>query len=177
MNATGCYFENVMADENSEIARGLRHRDPDLLDHLIEKYQHRLLRYLLHLTGRRELAEDFFQDTWIRVLERGGQYDGRHEFAAWLFTVARNLVVDHLRRKQPASLDGLADVDDQSPFDVPATGLPSALDLTIQREQNSRSPKAWTILARSTARPSCFASRKGWRWKRLQALQECQWVR
>ena len=136
MNATGCYFENVMADENSEIARGLRHRDPDLLDHLIEKYQHRLLRYLLHLTGRRELAEDFFQDTWIRVLERGGQYDGRHEFAAWLFTVARNLVVDHLRRKQPASLDGLADVDDQSPFDVPATGLPSALDLTIQHEQN-----------------------------------------
>ena len=72
-----------MADENTEIARGLRRRDPDLLDHLIEKYQYRLLRYLLYLTGRREMAEDFFQETWIRALERGSQYDGRHEFSTW----------------------------------------------------------------------------------------------
>ena len=71
MNATACYFVSAMADENTEIARGLRRRDPDLLDHLIEKYQHRLLRYLLYLTGRREMAEDFFQETWIRVLASG----------------------------------------------------------------------------------------------------------
>ena len=52
--------------ENVEIARGLRRRDPDLLDRLIERYQHRLLRYLVFLTGNRELAEDVFQETWIR---------------------------------------------------------------------------------------------------------------
>jgi len=137
MNATTCYFVSAMADENTEIARGLRRRDPDLLDRLIEKYQHRLLRYLVSLTGRRELAEDFFQETWIRVLERGRQYDGRHEFSTWLFTIARNLVIDHLRRKQPASLDTLAD-DDSTPFDLPATGQPSAFDATVQREQNEK---------------------------------------
>jgi len=54
--------------ENVEIARGLRRRDPDLLDRLIERYQHRLLRYLVFLTGNRELAEDIFQETWIRVM-------------------------------------------------------------------------------------------------------------
>ena len=37
MNATACYFENWMEHENAEIARGLRRRDPDLLDHLIEQ--------------------------------------------------------------------------------------------------------------------------------------------
>jgi RNA polymerase sigma-70 factor, ECF subfamily len=138
MNATGCYFVSAMADENSEIARGLRRRDPDLLDHLIEKYQHRLLRYLLYLTGRREMAEDFFQETWIRVLERGSQYDGRHEFSTWLFTIARNLVIDDLRRKRSASLDSLADEDAAAPFDLPATGQPSAFDATVQREQNEQ---------------------------------------
>ncbi len=136
MNATACYFVNAMTDDNTEIARGLERRDPDLFDHLIEKYQHRLLRYLVYLTGRRELAEDLFQETWIRVLERGRQYDGRHEFSTWLFTIARNLVVDHLRRKQPASLDGLANSDDAVPFDIPATGQPSAFDAAVQREQN-----------------------------------------
>jgi RNA polymerase sigma-70 factor, ECF subfamily len=147
MNAIGCYFVNAMADENTEIARGLRRRDPDLLDLLIEKYQHRLLRYLVHLTGRRELAEDLFQETWVRVLERGSQYDGRHEFSAWLFTIARNLVLDHLRRKQPASLNSLTDADESAPFEVPATGLLSALELTIQHEQHEQIAVAMERLA------------------------------
>ncbi len=138
MNAIACYFVNAMADENSEIARGLRRRDPDLLDRLIEKYQHRLLRYLVYLTGRRELAEDFFQETWIHVLERGGQYDGRHEFSTWLFSIAHHLVIDHMRRRQPASLDGVGDDGDAVQFDVPATGQPTAFDVTMQREQKEQ---------------------------------------
>ena len=138
MNATACYFLNTMVDENTEIAVGLRRRDPDLLDHLIEKYQHRLLRYLVYLTGRRELAEDLFQETWIRVLERGRQYDSRHEFSTWLFTIARNLVIDNSRRKQPASLDSMADGEDAAPFELPATGQPSAFDATVQREQSEK---------------------------------------
>jgi RNA polymerase sigma-70 factor (ECF subfamily) len=138
MNATACYFVNTMVDENTEIARGLSRRDPDLLDHLIEKYQHRLLRYLLSLTRSRELAEDIFQETWIRVLERGRQYDSRHEFSTWLFTIARNLVIDHMRRKHPASLDMLAASDDAVPSDIPDIARPSAFDTTVQREQNEQ---------------------------------------
>src|SRR5277367_2527809 len=57
--------------ESAEIARGLKRQDPELLDHLIELYQHRLMRYLLFLTGKREVAEDLFQETWMRVLLRG----------------------------------------------------------------------------------------------------------
>ena len=138
MNATACYFMSAMAEENTDIVRGLRRRDPELLDRLIEQYQHRLLRYLVYLSGRRDLAEDFFQETWVHVLERGGQYDGRHEFSTWLFTIARHLVIDHLRRKRPTSLESLTDQDDLAPFDIPAAGQPSAFDATVQREQNEQ---------------------------------------
>ncbi|MGP8253303.1 MAG: RNA polymerase sigma factor [Terracidiphilus sp.] len=147
MCATACYFVRVMLNDNTEIARGLRRRDPGLLDHLIEKYQHRLLRYLVYLTGRRELAEDFFQETWIRVLERGRQYDGRHEFGTWLFAIARNLVIGESRRTRPVSLDGLAGGDDAAPFDIPATGQISGIDRTIQREQNEQISEAMEHLA------------------------------
>jgi len=137
MNATAFYFESSMAQESTEIARGLRRRDPDLLDRLIEQYQHRLLRYLMSLTGRRELAEDLFQETWIRVLERGHQFNGKFAFSTWLFAVAHNLAIDHMRRKQPSSLDGLMnDNGEEASFDVPATGRASAFDLTLQREQS-----------------------------------------
>ena len=72
--------------------------DPELLDRLIEEYQHRLLRYLLFLCSNREVAEDLFQETWIRVLVRGAQFNGRSRFDTWLFTIARNLVIDLSRK-------------------------------------------------------------------------------
>jgi RNA polymerase sigma-70 factor, ECF subfamily len=116
------------------IARGLARRDPDILDQLIEEYQHRLFRYLVFLTGQPALAEDLFQETWLRVLERGQQYDGRSPFVAWLIAIARNLATDHLRRKQPQSLDALIDDSQNEPpaaeFDQPA----AAFDLVAARE-------------------------------------------
>ena len=102
----------AIAEQNAAISAGLQRQDPGLLDHLIETYQHRLLRYLIFLTGRREQAEDLFQDVWMRVLERGRQYTGRAKFETWLFTIARNLVIDQSRRKTCASLDEMCDAPD-----------------------------------------------------------------
>lgn len=109
----------AIAEQNAAIAAGLQRQDPGLLDHLIETYQHRLLRYLIFLTGRREQAEDLFQDVWMRVLQRGRQYTGRAKFETWLFTIARNLVIDQSRRKSCASLDEMRETaDGERPFEV-----------------------------------------------------------
>ncbi len=137
MNALAYCFMNVMESETSAIARGLRRRDPELLDRLIEQYQHRLLRYLVYLSGNRELAEDLFQETWIRVLERGHQYDGRHEFSTWLYAVARNLTIDYLRKKNPVSLDGLMDDEAHAPLE-PADTRPLAWEVVQQHERAER---------------------------------------
>jgi RNA polymerase sigma-70 factor (ECF subfamily) len=134
MNAIAHCFVNGMESEANAIAHGLHRRDPDLLDRLIEQYQHRLLRYLVHLSGNRELAEDLFQETWIRVLERGHQYDGKHEFSTWLFAVARNLTIDYLRKKSPVSLDGLMEDEDHAPLE-PADPRPMAWEVVQQHEQ------------------------------------------
>lgn len=137
MNAIPYCLVNAMESDASVIARGLRRRDPDLLDRLIEQYQHRLLRYLVYLAGNRELAEDLFQETWIRVLERGHQYDGKHEFSTWLYTVARNLTIDYLRKKNPVSLNGLMEDEDHAPLE-PADSRPMAWEVVHQHEQAER---------------------------------------
>jgi RNA polymerase sigma-70 factor, ECF subfamily len=94
---------NTMAEtETARIAQGLRERDMDLLADLVERFQRRLVRYLLYLTGRRDYAEDLAQETWIRVLQRGSQYNGRQRFDPWLFAIARNLAIDYLRKKRKA---------------------------------------------------------------------------
>jgi RNA polymerase sigma-70 factor (ECF subfamily) len=123
--------------ENAAIARGLKSQDPELLDHLIELYQHRLLRYLLFLTGKREVAEDLFQETWMRVLLRGGQYNGKARFDTWLFTIARNLVIDLSRKRTMASLDEMSDAtEDGRAFEI-ATDGPSPLEQFQLREDRA----------------------------------------
>jgi RNA polymerase sigma-70 factor (ECF subfamily) len=120
--------------ENAAIAQGLKKQDPELLDQLIETYQHRLMRYLLFLTGKREVAEDLFQETWMRVLLRGSQYNGKARFDTWLFTIARNLVIDLSRKRTMASLDEMSDGrDDERPFEIAMTG-PSPLEQFQERE-------------------------------------------
>ncbi|HXH48923.1 MAG TPA: sigma-70 family RNA polymerase sigma factor [Terriglobia bacterium] len=102
-------FALAMEPETKALARGLRRRDPDLLGALIAQYEYRLFRYLLYLTGSEEAARDMFQETWLRVLARGHQYDGVSRFDSWLFSIARHLVIDASRRRKMDSLDELID--------------------------------------------------------------------
>jgi RNA polymerase sigma-70 factor, ECF subfamily len=126
----------AMQTEEAQIARGLRRRDPELLDALIEQYRHRLMRYLLHVVANRVTAEDLFQETWIRVLEKGEQYDGRTRFVAWLLAIAHNLAMDYLRKKKRAGIEEPIDADDEdrAPFE-PVAGGPSPFEVTMQHEQ------------------------------------------
>jgi RNA polymerase sigma-70 factor (ECF subfamily) len=125
--------------ENAAIARGLKRQDPELLDQLIETYQHRLMRYLMFLTSKREVAEDLFQEVWIRVLRRGSQYNGKARFDTWIFTIARNLVIDLSRKRTMASLDEMREGGEDSdarPFEIVQDG-PSPLEQFQYRENAS----------------------------------------
>lgn len=138
MHAGSISLSAALADEvqseNAAIALGLKKQNPELLDHLIELYQHRLMRYLLFLTGKREVAEDLFQETWMRVLLRGAQYNGKARFDTWLFTIARNLVIDLSRKRTMASLDEMSERgEDERPFEIAMDG-PSPLEQFQSRE-------------------------------------------
>jgi RNA polymerase sigma-70 factor (ECF subfamily) len=130
-SAVSVAVDEQARQESLAVAHGLKRQEAGLIDELIIRYQHRLLRYLLFLTGNRELAEDLFQDVWMRVLARGAQFNGQARFETWLFTIARNLVIDHRRKRVMASLDELVESgsDDDRPmsFEV-ADGEPTPFD-------------------------------------------------
>src|SRR5947207_1535172 len=137
MGATIFSLSITMPSEAQELTRGLRRRDPDLLEQLIEQYHYRLFRYLLSLAGNREAAEDLFQETWIRVLERGQQYNDKWKFGTWLFTIARNLFLDSVRRKNPLAGNTLEELEEMHEFSERAgSETPSPFDLQTQREES-----------------------------------------
>src|SRR5580693_5108080 len=109
------YGTTLAASVNSDtrqIALSLRQGNVIFLQQLVGQYQYRLVRYLIYLLGRRDGVDDLVQETWLRVLERGSSYDGRSRFEPWLFTIARNLAIDHLRKGRTFSLDSNPDSSD-----------------------------------------------------------------
>ena len=136
--ATG---NDLLRQESLAVAQGLKRQDAGLLDELIVRYQHRLLRYLLYLTSNRELAEDLFQEVWMRVLVRGAQFNGQARFDTWLFTIARNLVIDQRRKRTMSSLDelfeGRSEDDRPMSFEV-ADDEPTPFDRFSNLEDRER---------------------------------------
>jgi RNA polymerase sigma-70 factor, ECF subfamily len=132
---------------DSEIAQ-LRRGDLDALSALLARYQNRLYRYLLRMVRQPAEAEDLFQQTWLRVAEKIQSYDQRRNFEAWLFTLARNLAIDHLRRLRPESLD--EPLGDSPTGETAVTRLVSqeipAFDRVLARERGSRLADAMEML-------------------------------
>ena len=136
-------WEDVVGFD-AEVAR-LRRGDLDGLRVIVERYQHRLYRYLLRLLRDPAAADDLFQQTWLRVAERIRQFDPRRSFEPWLFTVARNLALDHLRRYRPESLDEPAAGGDAR-GDFLSADAPGALERVIELERAAGVARAMSEL-------------------------------
>mgnify|MGYP002604594573 CR=1 FL=1 len=87
----------------------------EAFDELLRRYQGRLLNYIIQLVGNRQLAEDVFQETFVKAIVtiRQGNYTESGKFGAWLSRIARNLVIDHFRQEksEPTVSADNADVD------------------------------------------------------------------
>lgn len=71
-------------------------------DTLLNRYKDKLFSYIFFIVRNSVLAEDIFQETFIRAivtLQRGG-YSGNGKFGAWLTRIAHNLVIDNFRRER-----------------------------------------------------------------------------
>lgn len=76
-----------------------REGEVDALRELIIRHQEDLLRFLVRLTGDRQLAEDVFQEAFLQVHISADSFDVSRRFKPWLFTIAANKARDALRKR------------------------------------------------------------------------------
>jgi RNA polymerase sigma-70 factor (ECF subfamily) len=120
--------------DTERIARDLREGNIAVLQSLVEQYQYRLVRYLTYLLGSRDAVDDLVQETWLRVFERGASYDGHSRFEPWLFTIARNLTIDYMRKRRTFSLDSDSGTGEDAAAMQPVSTGPSPFALAARTE-------------------------------------------
>ena len=75
---------------------------------LLARHRRGVFNFVLRFVGNRDLAEDLVQDIFLRLVAAAQSFQKRSKFTTWLYTIARNLCIDHYRKKQhrrEASLD------------------------------------------------------------------------
>jgi RNA polymerase sigma-70 factor, ECF subfamily len=90
-----------------------RYRDGDAgaFEALYQRHRGGLFRFILRQCGEQAVAEELFQDVWMRVIRARSGYEVTARFTTWLYQVARNRVIDHYRRQ---SLRVVEDADTDS---------------------------------------------------------------
>ncbi len=97
---------------DAELLQAFAKGDSTAMDQLVGRYRQALFSWMLGMTGNRSDAEDLFQDVWIRVIRHAGRFNDV-SFKAWLWKIARNLLIDFRRKRKPdISLDAVDDEDD-----------------------------------------------------------------
>lgn len=90
---------------------------------LIGRYQRPVFSLIYRLVRDREKAEDLAQETFIKVLNALDRYDPTYKFSSWIFKIAHNTALDHLRKKQPVTLSLQGSPHARTEAEIEATSL------------------------------------------------------
>ncbi len=126
--------EDTLSDE--ELLRRFNEGDADAFEELVRRYERPLYNFILRSVRRRERADEILQDVFLKVVQRAGDFKGSSKLSTWLYTIARNLCIDHSRKmvfRRHKSLDapGRAGADEEGPTLLDQT---AAADLGADRQ-------------------------------------------
>ncbi len=105
----------ALRDPDVRLMLRVREDDREAFQELVELYQQRLVAVMHHLVGNVQEAEDLAQEVFLRVYRSRQKYRARSKFSTWLFTIANNLALNALRRRQRRPVVQL-DVHDSGPL-------------------------------------------------------------
>ncbi|THG54198.1 RNA polymerase sigma factor [Muribaculum caecicola] len=87
---------------DNELVRAYVNGNNQAFDMLLQRYQGKVYSYILHIVKNKDVADDIFQETFVKIIMtlRQGRYTDTGKFAAWLNRIAHNLIIDYYRQEK-----------------------------------------------------------------------------
>jgi len=149
--------------------------DAAAFERLYERYDRRLMGFLLSLGGRKSDADDLAQMTWMRALRSLEAYDARGRFKAWLFRIAHRLWLDHMRSAWVRKAEPLEQEDgDGVPIEHGAWLADDRMRLSLeQRDDAARLYAALDELSDALRQTVLLRLDAGMTYKEVAAAMDC----
>lgn len=104
-----------MDEQDQDLLARYRNGDVAALADLVEKHRRPLFGYIVKMTEGRDDADEIFQEVWLRAIRNQQRFKSGN-FCGWLMRIARNLVIDRVRKRKPI-VNLVKDDDDEDPFE------------------------------------------------------------
>jgi len=108
---------------DEQLMLAYREGDAGAFEELYRRHKGGLFRFVLRSVRERAVAEELYQEIWMRAIEARGRYEVQAKFTTWLYTIAHNRLVDHWRKKglQAVSLETDSEFPAQPGFEPQGT--------------------------------------------------------
>jgi RNA polymerase sigma-70 factor (ECF subfamily) len=103
---------------DEQLMLAYREGDAGAFEQLYQRHKGKLFRFVLRSIRDRAVAEELYQEIWMRAIEARGRYEVQARFTTWLYTIAHNRLVDHWRKKGLTLVS--LDQDDAGPSEAAA---------------------------------------------------------
>jgi RNA polymerase sigma-70 factor (ECF subfamily) len=103
------------ADDDLAVVRRVQAGEVAAFDRLILKYRERVLGIIYNMTSNREDAADLAQDAFIKAFQSINRFQGQSSFFTWLYRIAVNSTVSHLRKNRLRSFFSLESIREDDP--------------------------------------------------------------
>jgi len=133
---------------------------------LFERHHVMLFNFFLRLTGNRSASEDLVQDVFFRILKYRDTYLSQSRFTVWMYQIARNVHVDHLRKQRPE-----LPIDEQ--FEEPAAPAPDALERLSAGEETAKLRRALDRLPLRKKEILLLSRFQGMKYREIAELMGC----
>lgn len=113
-DASSALLENL---PDEELMARFQRKEIRAFEVLLARHQRSVYHFIYRFVSRGDLAEDLLQEVFLRVVHSAAGFERRSRFTTWLYTIARNLCIDFLRKKKhrnAASLDQPVKADSES---------------------------------------------------------------
>jgi len=123
----------IQAGSDEQLMLDYQAGDMDAFETLYRKHKGPLYRYFVRQLHQQQLAEDLYQDTWGKVITAAAQYQVTAKFTTWLYKIAHNLLIDHVRAVKP--LDKLAPLGEDETMDSLEADSQASPESQLQQQQ------------------------------------------
>lgn len=121
--------------DDKDLVRLYQNGNQEAISELVNRYKQRIHSTIFFLVKKQELAEDLFQETFIKIITslRKNHYNEQGKFLPWALRIAHNLVIDHFRKEKLMPLQH--DTEEFSVFDIMASNNRNASEQMIYDEK------------------------------------------
>lgn len=111
---------NLSKVEDQELVSLYMGGNEEAFSFLLNRNKNKVFGYIFKLVKDEEIANDIFQDTFVKVIKtlKGGKYNEEGKFLPWVLRISHNLVIDHFRRLSKMPIAGRGNGNEDDEFDI-----------------------------------------------------------